>query len=309
MIRNLQQSLAKRLYVNTNHDLANTILLAGTGRSGTTWLSNIVNHGNEYRYIFEPFVPQYTYEWRNFHYKQYLNPDGGDKHAVAAAKTILSGQIRNVWVDKFNNKIICNRRLIKDIRVNFMLKWLHNNFPQIPIIFMLRHPCAVASSRIQLNWQLDIDEILDQSALITDYFADTLNVIDDTKDIFLRNICLWCMENYVPLQQFKQKEVYILFYEHLCVAPEREISRLFSWLEQAHPESISNVVQKPSQVTEKHSAIRTGENLVKQWTRHISDEQATNAIRLLRKFNLDYLYDETPLPLLKESFTSEITAT
>lgn len=292
-----KSSMAKRLYINTNFDLENTLLLAGTGRSGTTWLSNIINHRNEYRYIFEPFVPQYTKEWRAFHYKQYIRPENRDPSYIVAAERILSGRIKNPWVDKYNRKVICNRRLVKDIRINFMLKWIHTTFPQIPIIFMLRHPCAVAHSRMRLNWDLDLVAILEQNELIEDYFADFLATINGTNDSFLKNICLWCIENFVPLNEFKKNEVYILFYEHLCLDPEHEIIRLFEWLEQEHPVSLQSLVKTPSQVTGKHSAIRSGEDLIKHWATHVSKARIIKAARLLGQFGLDTIYDDTPLPL------------
>ena len=40
------------------HDHRQTVLLAGTGRSGTTWAANIINYANTYRFMFEPFYPQ-----------------------------------------------------------------------------------------------------------------------------------------------------------------------------------------------------------------------------------------------------------
>src|SRR5579872_7287496 len=33
------------------------VLIAGSGRSGTTWLAQVVNHDHSYRYYHEPFGP------------------------------------------------------------------------------------------------------------------------------------------------------------------------------------------------------------------------------------------------------------
>ena len=38
-------------------DHRSSVFLAGSGRSGTTWLSEIINHRRGYRYVFEPFNP------------------------------------------------------------------------------------------------------------------------------------------------------------------------------------------------------------------------------------------------------------
>ena len=42
-----------RAVLDWNGDLGRTVFLAGTARSGTTWLSELINHRNDYRYIFE----------------------------------------------------------------------------------------------------------------------------------------------------------------------------------------------------------------------------------------------------------------
>ena len=34
------------------------VLISGSGRSGTSWLANICNYKNDFRYIFEPLNPK-----------------------------------------------------------------------------------------------------------------------------------------------------------------------------------------------------------------------------------------------------------
>ena len=52
-----------------------SIILAGMGRSGTTWAGNIINYDQSYRILFEPFLPARVKEAKGFEYLQYLNPD------------------------------------------------------------------------------------------------------------------------------------------------------------------------------------------------------------------------------------------
>ena len=46
-------------YMNKNYK--EVIWLIGDVRSGTTWVSNLINHENKYRTMFEPFHPNYIY--------------------------------------------------------------------------------------------------------------------------------------------------------------------------------------------------------------------------------------------------------
>ena len=52
--------------------LNDTIIVAGMGRSGTTWGVNIINHDNSYRVLFEPFSPASVVEAEEFEYVQYI---------------------------------------------------------------------------------------------------------------------------------------------------------------------------------------------------------------------------------------------
>ena len=116
---NLMANIAKSFPINTNYECKNTVLIAGVGRSGTTWLGNIVNHSNCFRDIFEPFRPDHTEVWKNYHYKQYVQPTCQDKELFKAAQYILSGRVNNKWCNRFNKKTISSKRMVKEIRANF----------------------------------------------------------------------------------------------------------------------------------------------------------------------------------------------
>ena len=157
-----RKTLYSRLFIDTNSDCRRTVLLAGTGRSGTTWVSHILNYRNDHRYIFEPFHPQKVSICGGFRYRQYVRPGNDDETYLAPAEAILTGRLRSGWSDAHNRKLCATKRLVKDIRANLLLKWIHTSFSGIPIILLLRHPCAVANSRLRLNWGTHLDEFLSQ---------------------------------------------------------------------------------------------------------------------------------------------------
>lgn len=73
----------------------NTIIVAGSGRSGTTWLGDILNYKNNYRVLFEPFHKQKTKEWNVPYLRTYLNPEKEYPEYANKIKTILSGKVSN----------------------------------------------------------------------------------------------------------------------------------------------------------------------------------------------------------------------
>ena len=135
-----------------------TVFLAGTGRSGTTWLEDLINFDGSYRVMFEPFHTRRTDVLREWNYRQYLRPTNLDEKFVHPATQILSGKVRSKWIDQFRCRPIVTRRLIKDIRANLILKWIKHNFPEIRIVLLLRHPCAVASSKLQQDWETHLED-------------------------------------------------------------------------------------------------------------------------------------------------------
>lgn len=150
-VNRIGRKLCSRIFIDYGSDYRDSIFVAGTGRSGTTWISDIINYRNEYRYVFEPFNPYKVGICREFRYRQCLRPENREERFIEPAKAILSGRVRNSWTDQYNKKFFCRQRLIKDIRANFLLKWIHANFPGIPIILLLRHPCTVANSKLKLH--------------------------------------------------------------------------------------------------------------------------------------------------------------
>ena len=289
-------------YIDYNKDYRNSIFLAATGRSGSTWLSNIVNYKNEYRYIFEPFHPYEVRICRNFKYRQYLRPDNKDKAYIEPVRKILLGKVRNNWVNSQNKKLIANKRLIKDIRANLLLKWIHIKFPGIPIVLLLRHPCAVANSKLKLRWNTHLEEFLSQEELIEDFLNPFKKEINKAQSIFEKHVFLWCIENYIPLKQFRIGDIHLVFYENLCVNPEYEIKRLFLFLNKRFDEAIFSNLKKPSPLSRQDSAIITGGSLIDSWKKYITKEQIQRTTDILNIFGLDNIYSQGSMPNIENAF-------
>lgn len=294
--------IRQKLFIDYGGNYRDSIILAGTGRSGTTWLSDIINYSNEYRYMFEPFYPSKVSICSNFKYKQYLRPENHDPSYILPAQSILTGKIRNDWVDAHNKKKISQKRLIKDIRANFILRWLYENFPGVKIILAMRHPCAVVNSRIKLNWNTHFEEFLDDDFLIEDFLAPYIDAIKNADNDFDKQIFLWCIENYVPLKQFSEGDIHLAFYENFCKNPENECRRLFAFLHKQVDDAVLKSLDKPSVTVRQESAIVRRENLVDSWRKNITKEQMRRALDILAMFGLDEIYTEDSLPNVAKAY-------
>jgi hypothetical protein len=281
---------------------ADTIYLAGHERSGTTWIAEIVNHGNRYRYISEPFSRGRLEITSAFAPRQYLRPDERDPRYLKPAEAIVTGRVRSLFTDKYNRAVLPRERMIKDVRGNLLLPWLHRQFPEMRMVFILRHPCAVVHSKMKVSeaWKANIDWFLGQDALVQDHLAPFLDVINSARDEFEQHMVVWCVDNYVPLKAFKRGEVHLAFYEDLSVNPEEAIPRLFEFLGRPFHDGVLRAARRPSATTRPDSAIVSGENIIDGWRRSISDDQLDRAVRILEGFGLDRIYGRESLPVSME---------
>ena len=273
-------------------DHERSVFLAGSGRSGTTWLSQLINHRRRYRYVFEPFNPKEVGPFRRFKTKQYMRPDDRREEFLQPARLALTGGLRDPWTDRFNGRIVARRRLIKDIRANLLLGWLRANFPGMPIILLLRHPCAVVTSRLDLGWKDNLSETMEQQELVEDFLQPMEAEIRAAQGDFERHLFLWCIDNYVPLKQLGPEDVHLTYYENLLAQPEEELRSLFASLGENFDERVYGILRRPSPLSRRNTPVPS----VEGWRSRVSGHQLERAIEILRIFGLERLYGRGTMP-------------
>ncbi|MEX0776353.1 MAG: sulfotransferase [Phycisphaeraceae bacterium] len=290
--------LSHGLFVDLGRDLSRTLVVAGSGRSGTTWLAELINFRRTHRFIFEPLNREQVPLVRHFHPVQYLRPQTTDARFVDPVNRLLLGRIRNSWTDQFTNpRPFYSRRLVKMIRGNLLLKWLHTQFPQVPIILILRHPCASALSHAKLGWKIDVfSEFLAQEELVCDFLGPYVDMFRQARDPIEGGVVRWCIENVVPLRQFGPGQVHLMCYEELCQNPEVELRRLARFLGRPFNPAVLRKINRPSALSRSHSAITTGTDLTDGWRRELEPRQNQQAVKTLARFGLDTIYNDSPMP-------------
>jgi len=294
--------------VDGNGDPSKSVFLAGGARSGTTWLSELINYDNTYRFMFEPFGVR---QLGDFWYGSYVRPDDADAAMRERAGFILSGRFHDPWVDQFNKRFSAQRRLIKEVRANLWLKWLRTQFPQVPVVLIMRHPIPTVRSRFKRYFDaedrslVDTDPakrtaefrhyLLDQHDLVEDHLGPFKDVIANAQSVWDQRLLVWCVQNYVPLRQFKPGEAYIAFYESFCLDPLGELRKLFAFLGREVDDAAAKRVWKPSPMA-RYDTMPDPATLVGGWTKKVPDEDVARAVELLKLFGLDDVYGASPLP-------------
>src|SRR6476659_1893389 len=139
----LRRKVFSRIYIDSNRDYHNTVLLSSLGRSGSTLLSNLINYKNDYRVIFEPFKYDTVDITKVFVHPFYIPPENREEKFLKPLVRVITGKIRTAWTDKDNKKFIAKKRLIKDIRTHLLLHWIRSVYKDLPIIILIRNTFAV----------------------------------------------------------------------------------------------------------------------------------------------------------------------
>jgi hypothetical protein len=291
------------------------VLIAGVGRSGTTWAAEIINYDNRYRDLFEPFLPAEVPEASAFEYLQYLHPEDPNPVLRKQAELIISGKLRNPWTDRGTGADLENDRiLIKDIRCNLMLGWLKKAHTKLKILIMVRHPLQVVDSWRELGWGIeyggkrgDLEAVLSQPNLLEDFpligeMASEVNM----QDFVERTVFLWGISHYVPMQQLSDTNVYTLFYENLVRQPATEACSMMNFLgrpfcvEQIEPVfsrlSATNFQHRPKDISR--------EELTMGWLSRFTSPQIKRTKYILEMLELDQLYDDLGNPTRASLFAA-----
>jgi hypothetical protein len=261
--------------VDLNQDTSQSLLIAGTHRSGSTWLANLINSQLHYRFIFEPVrhAKDTTFSAYN---RRYVQPSSEDIDLRQQFERLLSGQEQNYHLNRKNQHLFCHGRLLKDVSINLLLKWVSQEFSSVPIIYIIRNPFLVVTSCLKMNWLLakEPEFWLNQEALMAEHLRAYRRLIHHSKTVVEKFTLEWCILNFVPLRQFGQDEWKLVFYDELVRNPEQEIESIFAYLKMPYKRSILKKIATPSHTAEEE--VKDRRQLLDKWkTALLPQEQKT----------------------------------
>lgn len=288
-----------------------TVLFCGSARSGTTWTSRHLARTLRARYIFEPLHPGRVRASRHLEPGTYLRPGQSHPEYLKPVSRALGGHLRSRWSDRYNERLVARRRLVKEVRANLMLGWLRERFPEVPAVLLLRHPCAVVESRARLGWPDRLGVLAEQESLVRDHLRPFGRLIDralEEADPFERGLLVWCVENYVPLRQVPgpgAAPLRVLRYEDVLLDPERTLADLTrDLLPDTEERARCAATDTPDLRSLEHR-----EELAFGWRERVPARRRRRAGELLAAFGLDALYgEEGPVPLKGVADLQEATS-
>ncbi|MCO6453093.1 MAG: sulfotransferase [Caldilineales bacterium] len=283
-------------------DPSAAIVLASSGRSGSTWLADILSALPGVQQIFEPFHPEASAVYRRLsgwdgdqgpvYLRAYLRPDEPQPEWHALLADVLSGRVRNYRSDYARTSYFPDRFLVKFIRANLMLGFIYENF-RPAIIFLVRHPCAVVYSRlhrVRTPWHADVKHLLRQEKLVEDYLRPWLTQIEAETDLLGAHALWWAVESRVAMDDLSTRPHQFIYYEALVREPKVELNRILPALGYTD-------AQIPAKVLTQTSRVTTGGQTptIAAWQRDFTPAEQSRILTWAERFDIPW-YDDQPLP-------------
>lgn len=270
-------------------------LILGSGRSGTTWLMNLLNHDTRHEVRFEPlhhaFLP-----------REHFDRSRGGIPSPALRERIeraFEGPIASSWIRRFvpPEGVECAGVVVKTIRLHGFLRWLLESYPEMRLILLLRHPLAVALSQRRMAFgdvlarRLRGDEP-DRA------FPGARPMLEAAESPIARGAADWCIANLLALRDLDPERAHVLFYEHLVRRPEVELQRLERFLRRPFGGSARALLTKPSELTSQDSPLHRGEDPSLAWRVAMPPSGFDSGVDMLERLGMDWLYDRRLMPLV-----------
>lgn len=286
-------------------DASSAILVAGSGRSGTTWLMSVLSSARGVQPIFEPLYPIASARARRLtgfrgHDRRrlsshYLRPEGDYPKWEPFLRDALTGKVRSYWTDFERASVFPSRFAIKLIRANLMLGFIYDHF-RPSIVYITRHPCAVVSARVKLGWRSTVADILSQDALVEDHLRPHADRIAQETDPLGTHAAWWAVENLVASTELATRPHYRIAYEELCLRPVELAHDLAAWLEIRLPHRLDPIVDRPSRLSRKAHRELTVEERLSRWKDQLNADEQRRVLSWARRLGLEE-YDEGLLPV------------
>ncbi|HLX87437.1 MAG TPA: hypothetical protein VKR22_03095 [Acidimicrobiales bacterium] len=302
----------QRAFVELNHDHRRCLYLAGSRRSGTSWLSEVLCERYRCRFVLEPFRHDRSVrgaDW--FTYGRYLAPGTSAPEVEAFVGRVLAGRVRSVWSDRENQVRFVRRRLVKDVWQNTLVPWMAGRFPDLPVVYLLRHPLASASSAASMRWDLFFESMLAETALFAGPLRDVAGLVPDMAadpDPVVPHVLRWCIENAVLTRLLDPSRTLLLFFEDLVDDAPRELARIDAYLERvgpgrfrvrgAEPASLGRSSLSDYRQESGAPGGPSGEERLTRWTRELSDPTVARCLEVVDAFGLGRVYGRDPRPLV-----------
>lgn len=283
--------------------------IAGSGRSGTTWIQDALAEANSLRPVFEPLHPYVSAVGDRYAHRALSAEESHPDLEAFFLQTSLGGGPR-LWTQyrqqrrwlfppasklstrqdagrflrhwsKFLREIprmtsngIRTDPLVKCIRANLMLPWVANRVDR-RVVLIMRHPGAVVESELRSGWN---------ASFALDRFRADVRLRELTAGRYERLLAQslgpvesltlrWVIENQWVAESALKAGIPVFYYEQLRSSDGNEWARLCAKLELARIPEMAVLTRPSQQSGAGRTAIPLDLSKTPRWMRNLDIEQ------------------------------------
>lgn len=269
------------------------LVIVGSGRSGTSWLSETMSKTFRYRLLFEP-DQDHQIKAGEVLTDKYLLPGGQYPEVDSYLKKVFRNRIDSDWIAQNSFRkykmhlwpFLSKKYIIKFVRVNLGSLYIQEQF-NLPVVHIIRNPYSVIFSqdRVKFPWLYDFSKFQAQEHLLDmvneSYGIDLTATYDDIEKLAIR----WALENIYTIQHQKGYAQKVDLYKQEDLADNidlfREICMKYNLEE---PKNLESIYKKPSSKTHPNSNIRADKKSDYRSLIKADDKKKINAI--LERFEM-----------------------
>ncbi len=206
---------------------ADTICVASSPRSGSTWLAETLVRQGRLDWVDEPL--------------RLKGPGEALRHAGFTARTCLidASPDRVQMVSRVMDQVVTGRvgrlevapairrrLLLKFVRLNRMMAWTVERYQLKRNVLLVRHPCAVIASKLAIDHQHSKwSHATGPTPDVPKYLLKKVNSLSNGQ--LIRTLAInWAIDHRIPLYDFPPNDTLLVFYEDLVSHFAREWHRV-----------------------------------------------------------------------------------
>jgi len=249
MIQKATENLLKRLFIFPFRNLFillnglfknfdSTIWILSDGRSGSTWVSSLLNNKGNALQVFEPFHPEVNNECNELTPYTYYESLSKDSKVIKTYSKVFSGKLLHRRANFDNRGIIYSGMVVKDVFACLSSYAIHQHFKEVKVIILLRNPFDVVRSKERTAqrgwlWPTDLSVYTSNKSLLKRMNPQQILLIDKIAkngNFIEKQMVHWTLSYFIMLNSFASDSYYLLFYEKMESAPSEEAEKIRRFL-------------------------------------------------------------------------------
>jgi len=290
---------------------SDNVIIAGSGRSGTTWLAEVLSSRPEYVLVNEPLKNHNSKRVQKIGFTgwgQYIPEDADWPEATRFFHDLFTGQELNPnyftnGLPNYHTELFVH----KFIRIPFLLPWLCENFNTRKPIYIIRNPYAVISSQLRhvgfgknKDFRTGIHDKLPQFQHFNSFYAEWGQYFENLENYTQKLALHWILENkYVLNHPYCGNKWRVISYEEFILDPVDTLEVIKSETE-INIDQIDQAILNKGSYAKIDSIPESPIDQLLKWRNHLSQEQIEDINNLLEEHDFDIYSPHTGCVRSKE---------